>query len=151
MHTRISVQKLYTKSKALYIQIQQVVAFLSTENHKLKVELVQLYSQESLQHELSTRPDSIQTLQTKKTLIIMSQNRICFYINTKNAPSHQHYTQLHPHTLHTYPQHGTLPSSMLVYTFSVHNFTVWWRFSMHKYHLQGLLHPLLPSLTNMAP
>lgn len=44
MQTRISVYKLYTKSKALYIQIHQAAVSLPHQNQTFKLQLLRLLS-----------------------------------------------------------------------------------------------------------
>lgn len=82
MQTRISVYKLYTKSKALYIQIHKAAVSLLIRvkhlNYNSSLCYQELSKSESLQqfntvkqHELPTWSDSIQTLYTEKRQIFL--------------------------------------------------------------------------------
>lgn len=124
MQTRISVYKLYTKSKALYIQIHQAAASLSRQSQTFKLQLLHLCSRELRESEslqqVQTKSSNMSFLRgltasghcrrkkKKKQLSSQHLTRQDLFLHKykgTNAPTHtntnKHYTHTHAQTLYT--------------------------------------------------
>lgn len=139
--TRISVYKLYTKSKALYIPIRQASASLSRKSQTLKITARTSVLSGSQSHLSSFKPSNTGYLRglmaSKKNNFPHNtwRDSICFYINTKPKCTYTHiYKHTHIQTLYTIARTHINNRSMALWHqkrprvhvfFHVHDFSGW--------------------------
>lgn len=152
--TRISVYKLYTKSKALYIPIRQASGFSFPEKSDLEnysSYVCALGSSGSQSHLSSFKPSNTSYLRgltaSKKNNFPHNtwRDSICFYINTKPKCTYTHiYKHTHIQTLYTIARTHINNRSMALWHqkrprvhifFHIHDFSVWRRVSALKRHV----------------